>query len=57
MNALPKTGTWRSFTDTELERLGVPFATMEGFMKCVLKGFCDDKTFYPRQEREPDGTL
>ncbi len=48
MNALPTHGTYRSFTDEELERLGVPVACVEGFMRCVIVSLLGERSFYPR---------
>ena len=52
MNALPEYGTYRSYTDAELDRLGVPVATLEGFLKCVLMSLTAPAEFIPRRREE-----
>lgn len=55
MHALTERGTYRSFTDADLDRLGVPEATMRGFMQLVLMHLCEPaSTFYPIQEPHAD---
>lgn len=51
MRTLPELGTWHSFTDAELERMGVEYKTMHDFMTCVLVSTLQEHGFYPPQER------
>ena len=52
MIALPDRGTYRSYTEAEIDRLGVPLATLEGFLKCVLMSLMAPAEFIPRQREE-----
>ena len=52
MIALPERGTYRSYTEAEVDRLGVPVATLEGFLKCVLTSLTAPADFIPRRREE-----
>lgn len=56
MHVLPERGTWRGFTEAELDRLGVTEATMRSFMQLILMYLClpEPTTFYPPQEAHAD---
>jgi hypothetical protein len=56
MNALPERGTYRPFTEVEREALGVPWGTLESFMRCVLTSYLVDHNegFYPRSRDNAD---
>lgn len=47
MLCLPERGTYRSFTDADLERFGVQYKTMRDFMTCVLVTALQEYGFYP----------
>ena len=47
--ALHERGTYRSYTEDEVDRLGVPVATLEGFLTCVLMSLMAPAEFIPRQ--------
>lgn len=49
MLSLPERGTYRSFSDADLERLGVEYKTMRDFMTCVLVTALQEYGFYPPQ--------
>ena len=52
MIALPERVTYRSYTEAEVDRLGVPLATLEGVLKCVLLSLTEPAEFIPRQREE-----
>ena len=52
MIALPERGTYRSYTEAEVDRLGVPVATLEGFLKCVLTSLMAPAEFIPRRRED-----
>lgn len=47
MLSLPERGTYHSFTDADLARLGVEYKTMRDFMTCVLVTALQEHGFYP----------
>jgi hypothetical protein len=55
-NALPERGTYRPFTEAEWAAIGVPWGTLESFMRCVLTSYLVDHNdgFYPRSSDDAD---
>lgn len=43
MKALPERGTYRPFTEEEIERLGVPMKSLTDVMMCILAYVCIQK--------------